>query len=64
MWTETIIECHYVNGERGFAILSKYMNRQGLGRPVKVIVTGPVTPADINAIRNSAAIGAEIVYLD
>lgn len=64
MWSETVIECHYKDGSRKFMFLSKYMLQREVGRPVKVAVTGPVTAADRNGIKNSAAMGATIVYHD
>lgn len=62
MGFDFIIECFYANGERKFTYSSKYM-RTRAGRPVKVIVRGPVTASDVHAIRNSA-LNADITYTD
>lgn len=56
-----MIECFYANGDHKFTYSSKYM-RTLAGRPYKVVVHGTVPAADVNAIRNSAALDAEIIY--
>lgn len=58
-----ILECLYKNGVRKFTYSTKYM-RTADGRPVQVNVRGPVTPADVYAIRNTADMDAEIIYHD
>lgn len=57
-----LIECTYSNGETRTVEKTNWMLKYGAGRPVKVVVHGHTSPADRNAIKNSAAMSAEIIY--
>lgn len=59
-----LIDCTYANGEQRTVEKTNWMFKHGAGRPVKVVVTGHATPADRNAIQNSAHRSAEIYYRD